>query len=137
MEGRAVTGRAVMRIREVSGDKLERMKADEKFGKLAGEMAALHAVLDAVPHQIWLRYPDGRLAWVNKAYADAVDCRHPNEAISKGVELIDRPLRERIAIENADKPYRDRVAAIISGRRTMLEVQAASASMQPKRKLCA
>jgi signal transduction histidine kinase len=122
IEGRAVTGRAVMRVREVSGDKLERMKADEKFGKLAGEMAALHAVLDAVPHQIWLRYPDGRLAWVNKAYADAVDCRHPNEAISKGVELIDRPLRERIAIANTEKPYRDRVAAIISGRRTMLEV---------------
>lgn len=122
IEGRAVAGRAVMRVREVSGDRMERIKAEEKIGKLTGEMAALHAVLDALPHQLWLRYPDGRLAWVNKAYAEAVDCRHPNEAISKGIELIDRPMRERIAMQNAEKPYRDRITTIISGRRTMLDV---------------
>jgi signal transduction histidine kinase len=122
IDGRAVTGRAVMRIREVSGDRLERIKAEENYGRLAGEMGALHALLDAVPHQIWLRYPDGRLAWVNKAYAEAVDCRHPNEAISKGAELIDRPQRERIAIENADAPYRNRLTTIISGKRTMLDI---------------
>ena len=122
IDGRAVAGRAVMRVREVSGDRLERIKAEEKIGKLTGEMAALHAVLDALPHQLWLRYPNGNLAWVNKAYAEAVDCRHPNEAISKGVELIDRPVRERIAMQNVDGPYRDRIATIISGRRTMLDV---------------
>ncbi len=122
IEGRAVAGRAVMRIREVSGDRLERIRAEEQFGRLAGEMAALQAVLDAVPHQIWLRYADGRLAWVNKAYADAVECRHPNEVIGKGLELIDRPLREKIAIENAEAPYRGRIAAILGGRRTMLDV---------------
>jgi signal transduction histidine kinase len=122
IDGRAVAGRAVMRIREVSGDRLERIQAEEKFGKLTGEMAALHAVLDAVPHPTWLRYPDGRLAWVNKAFADAVECRHPNEVIGKGVELIDRPVRERIAVENQDKPYRGRVTTIVAGRRTMLDV---------------
>jgi signal transduction histidine kinase len=122
IEGRAVAGRAVMRIREVSGDRLERIKAEENYGRLAAEMAALQAVLDAVPHQVWLRYADGRLAWVNKAYAEAVECRHPNDAIGKGVELIDRPLRERIAIENETAPYRGRIATIIAGRRTMLDV---------------
>jgi len=122
IDGRAVAGRAVMRIREVSGDRLERIKAEEKVGKLTGEMAALHAVLDGLPHQLWLRYQDGRLAWVNKAYAEAVDCRHPNEAIRKGVELIDRPVRERIAMQNVEKPFRGHIATIISGRRTMLDV---------------
>jgi len=122
IDGRAVAGRALMRIREVMGDRLERIRAEEKYARLAGEMAALQAVLDAAPHQIWLRYPDGRLAWVNKAYADAVECRHPNEVIGRGVELIDRPLRERIAIENEHAPYRGRVATIIGGNRTMLDV---------------
>ncbi len=122
IEGRAVAGRAVMRIREVSGDRLERIRAEEQFGRLAGEMAALQAVLDALPHQIWLRYQDGRLAWVNKAFAEAVECRHPNEVIGKGLELIDRPQRERIAVENESAPYRGRIAAILGGRRTMLDV---------------
>jgi signal transduction histidine kinase len=122
IDGRAVAGRAVMRIREVSGDRLERLKAEENYGRLAGEMAALHSVLDALPQPIWLRYPDGRLAWVNRSYAEAVDCRHPNEVISKGVELIDRPQREKIATENSDTPYQGRIAAIMSGKRTMLDV---------------
>ncbi|MFM9972952.1 MAG: ATP-binding protein [Beijerinckiaceae bacterium] len=122
IDGRAVAGRAVMRIREVSGDRLERIKAEEGYGRLAGEMAALHAVLDALPQPVWLRYPDGRLAWVNKSYADAVDCRHPNEVISKGAELIDRPQRERIAVENATEPYKGQVTAIMAGKRSVIEV---------------
>ena len=122
IDGRAVAGRAVMRIREVSGDRLDRLKAEENYGRLAGEMAAMHAMLDALPQPIWLRYPDGRLAWVNRSYAEAVDCRHPNEVISKGMELIDRPQREKIAHENADNPYQGRIPAIMSGKRTMLDV---------------
>ncbi len=122
IDGRAVSGRAVMRVREVSGDRLEKLKAEESYGRLAGEMAALHAVLDAVPQPMWLRYPDGRLAWVNRSFAEAVDCRHPNEVISKGMELVDRPQREKIAAANKDGPFKGRFAAIVSGKRTVVDV---------------
>jgi signal transduction histidine kinase len=122
IDGRPVTGRAVLRIREVSGDRLERLKAEEKYGKLAEEMAALHAVLDAVPQPVWLRYGDGSLAWVNRAYADAVDCRHPNEVIGKGVELIDRAQREKILAANDGQAFRAAFPVIMSGKRTMLDV---------------
>ncbi|MGL4634985.1 MAG: ATP-binding protein [Beijerinckiaceae bacterium] len=122
IDGRAVSGRAVMRVREVSGDRLEKLKAEENYGRLAGEMAALHAVLDAVPQPVWLRYPDGRLAWVNRSFAEAVDCRHPNEVISKGMELIDRPQREKIALVNKDAPYRGQFTAIMAGKRTVVDV---------------
>jgi signal transduction histidine kinase len=122
IDGRAVSGRAVMRVREVSGDRLEKLKAEENYGRLAGEMAALHAVLDAVPQPVWLRYPDGRLAWVNRSFAEAVDCRHPNEVISKGMELIDRPQREKIAAASKDAPFKGRFTAIVSGKRTVMDV---------------
>jgi signal transduction histidine kinase len=129
IDGRAVAGKAVMRIREVSGDRLERIKAQEQFGKLAGEMAALHATLDAIPHPVWLRYSSGSLAWVNQAFAQAVDCRHPNEAISKGLELIDRPQRERIAIETRDGPFVGRMPAIVAGKRRTIDVFEAMSPM--------
>jgi signal transduction histidine kinase len=122
IDGRPVAGRAVMRIREVSGDRLERIRAEEKYAKLAGEMAALHAVLDAMPQPVWLRYADGGLAWVNRAYAEAVDCRHPNEAIGKGVELIDKPQREKIRAANADGPFRGSFPVIVQGQRRLLDV---------------
>jgi signal transduction histidine kinase len=122
IDGRPVAGKAVMRIRNVSGDRLERQKAEEKYGRLAGEMAALHAVLDAAPQPIWLRYPDGRLAWVNQAYAEAVDCRHPNEAIGRNVELLDRAQREKIETASAGAPFRGVVPVIVAGQRTMLDI---------------
>jgi signal transduction histidine kinase len=120
--GRAVTGRAVMRIREVTGDRLERLKTEESYRRLTGEMAALQALLDSMPHPVWLRYPDGQLAWVNKAYTEAVDCRFPNEVISKGLELIDRPQREKIAANHLDGVFRGRLTAILSGKRHLMEI---------------
>jgi signal transduction histidine kinase len=118
-----------MRIREVSGDRLERIKAQEQFGKLAGEMAALHATLDAIPHPVWLRYDNGNLAWVNQAFARAVDCRHPNEVISKGLELVDRPQRERIASERQDGPFFGRMPAIVAGKRRTIDLFEATTPM--------
>jgi signal transduction histidine kinase len=120
--GRAVTGRAVMRIREVTGDRLERLKTEESYRRLTGEMAALQALLDSVPQPIWLRYPDGQLAWVNKAYTEAVDCRFPNEVISKGLELIDRPQREKIAASGSEGVFRGRLTAILSGKRHLMDI---------------
>jgi signal transduction histidine kinase len=122
VDGRPSAGRAVMRIREVSGDRLERQRTEEKFGKLAEEMSALHAVLDAIPQPLWLRYPDGRLAWVNRAYAEAVDCRHPNEAIGKGLELLDAPHRQKAMSATPDHPFRAALPVIMGARRTTLDV---------------
>jgi signal transduction histidine kinase len=122
IDGRPTAGRAVMRIREVSGDRLERQRAEEKFGKLAEEISALHAVLDAIPQPLWLRYADGRLAWVNRAYAEAVDCRHPNEAIAKELELLDGPQRQKAAAATIDQPFRAALPVIVGGKRATLDV---------------
>jgi signal transduction histidine kinase len=122
IDGRPSAGRAVMRIREVSGDRLEMQRTEEKYGRLAEETAALHALLDALPHPLWLRYPDGRLAWVNRAYADAVECRHPNEAIARGLELLDGPQRARAAAATPERPLAAELPVIVAGKRTMLDV---------------
>lgn len=122
VDGRPSAGRAVMRIREVSGDRLERQRAEEKFGKLAEEIAALHAVLDAISQPLWLRYHDGRLAWVNRAYAEAVDCRHPNEAIAKGLELLDAQQRQRAAMAQPGQPFLATLPVIVGGKRAMLDI---------------
>jgi signal transduction histidine kinase len=122
IDGRAVAGRAVMRIRNVDGDRLERIKAEESYGRLAGEMAALHAVLDALPQPLWLRYPDGRLAWVNRAYAEAVDSRHPNDVVAKGTELIEAKHRAELQPTETDEAREGRLPVIMAGKRSILDV---------------
>jgi signal transduction histidine kinase len=121
--GRAVAGRAVVRLRDVDGEIKLRQESEEAFRRLATQVGALHAVLDRIPQPIWLRYGDGRLAWVNSAYASAVDGRHANEVVERGTELLDKAVRERVAqATTLDQPFCGRIQAIVAGRRATLDV---------------
>ena len=48
-------GRAVLRIRDVSGDRLELMHLQDQHVLVADEALAMRGMLDALPHPLWLR----------------------------------------------------------------------------------
>ena len=122
-EGRAVGGRAVMRIRDVSGDRLEAIRLRDRLGKTVAEVEALRAMLDAVPNPVWTRAPDGRLGWVNVAYARAVEAKDAGEAVLRGVELFDQSDRAAAArMRESGQIWRSRAAAIVAGERRILDV---------------
>lgn len=123
VSGRAISGRALVRLRDVDGEVRLRQQSEEAYGRLAMQVGALHAVLDRIPQPIWLRYADGRLAWVNAAYARAVDGRNANEVVERGVELLDQPARERVVrATTPGQPFAGRVQAIVAGRRATLDI---------------
>ena len=74
-EGRAVGGRAVLRLREVSGDKLELSSLRERCAASQADLEGMRGLLDALPLLVWLRDPSGRLIFVNRAYLQAVEAR--------------------------------------------------------------
>lgn len=128
-EGRAVSEHAVLRIREVSGDRLELIGLRERHAQSAAEVECLRALLDATPAPVWIRDMDGRLTFVNTAYARAVDARTRAEAIEKQIELLDQPAREAAAQARAkSQPWRERVTAVVAGARHLLEVTQAPAA---------
>src|SRR5579872_719067 len=55
IDGRAVSGRAVMRIRDVSGDRLEAVRLRERLISSLAEIDALRAMLDTMATPAWLR----------------------------------------------------------------------------------
>ena len=61
VSGRAFGGNAVMRIRDVSGDRLELVRLQESFAEAEAALAGFRKVLDALPHPAWLRGRDGRI----------------------------------------------------------------------------
>jgi signal transduction histidine kinase len=124
MEGRAIAGCAVLSVAEVTGDRRVRQEVEARYQRLVGEIGALHAVLDGVPQMIWLRTPDGRLAWVNAAYAAAVDARNANDAVARALELLDGAQRDHLAAAaNASSSRLPvRLQAIVAGQRTKLDV---------------
>jgi signal transduction histidine kinase len=122
-EGRAVAGRAVLRIREVSGDRLELLALRERHARSVAEAEGLRAMLEALPAPVWFRDAEGRLSFVNSAYAAAVEAENPADALRRQIELLDRQARaESEAARKNDEVYRARVTAVVVGERRQLDV---------------
>jgi signal transduction histidine kinase len=132
-EGRPVMGRAVLRLREISGDRLELLRLKELHAQQDAELQRLRAILDALPQPMWLRDGSGRLAWVNAAYARAVEARDGADAVEKANELLDTPIREdALRSRSRDGVYRARVLAVVEGERRafdVLDINAAGGSV--------
>ncbi|MGD0721339.1 MAG: ATP-binding protein [Roseiarcus sp.] len=123
VEGRAVAGRAVMRIRDVSGDRLQLVRLRESHAGILDELTALRAMLDVVPHPVWTRDAEGRLAWANAAYARAVEAADSSEVVGRALELFDADAREAAqAARAATGQWRQRAPAVAAGERKMYEV---------------
>ncbi len=122
-EGRAIGARAVLRIRDISGDRLELVRLRERQSELQGKFDALRTLLDAAPNPVWIRNADNKLTYVNQAYARAVDARDPKDALAKNTELLDRPEREAAAkARQAKEVWRARIHAVVAGERRLLDV---------------
>jgi signal transduction histidine kinase len=130
-EGRAVGGSAVLRIREVSGDRLELIGLRERHAETERRLASLHALLEVSPTPVWLRDANGKLIYVNGAYVAAVEAKDAADAIARQVELLDEPARvEAARALGKGAVWRDRLPAIVAGARHMLDVmQTASPEM--------
>lgn len=123
VEGRAIGGRAVMRIRDVSGDRLELTRLREQHGKALAEVEALRTLLDTVNDPVWMRDAGGRLTWVNQAYARAVEAKDANQAVVDGAELLDRAARDAAAdARRRGEVWRSRMNAVVAGARHMLDL---------------
>ncbi len=122
-EGRAIGSRVVMRVRDVSGDRLELMRLRKVQAEQKAQLEILRGLLDLTAHPVWTRGPDGDLDWVNTAYARAVDAKSPQDATARGLELLDRPAREAAArARQAGNIWRRREHVVVAGVRRLMDV---------------
>jgi signal transduction histidine kinase len=122
-EGRAIAGRAVMKLRDVSGieRKLSELKAAHE--QLKGDADALRALIEALPAPAWVRDSGGRLAFANAAYARATGAADGASAAAQGAMLLDA-----VACAELDRAAAGggraalRLAATVAGQRRSLDV---------------
>lgn len=123
IDGRAVSGRAVMRIRDVSGDRLETVRLRDRLMRTINELEALRGLLDAIADPVWLRAVGGTLLWVNAAYVRAVEAKDAGEALLRGTELLERPTREAASEARGNAAiWRGRAPAVAAGQRRLLDI---------------
>ncbi len=123
IEGRPINGFAVLRIRDVSGERQEIMRLHQLQARTLEEVQALWTLLDAIPNPAWVRDGDGRLSWVNAAYARAVEAKDQAAAVAQGDELLESPARDASAeARAAGLVWRGRAPAVVVGERRMLDI---------------
>ncbi len=123
IEGRPIAGAAVLRLRELTGARLDQAALAESFSRLEAEVQEMRALLSAVPAPIWIRDAAGRLVFANRAYALAVEARDADDAIARGLELLDRGAREEALRARAEgRTFAKRLPAVVAGQRRMLDV---------------
>ena len=122
-EGRAIGGRAVLRLRDVSGIEQELLDLAARHDRLLSDVETMRALLDALPAPAWARDDAGQLIFVNSAYARAVEAENPADAVARELELLDRPARAEVArVRAAGETYIGRLPAITAGVRRIFEV---------------
>jgi signal transduction histidine kinase len=121
--GRAIAGRAVLRLKDASGVKREILDLAGRHQALLSEVANLRALIEHLPSPVWTRDAAGRLAFVNAAYARAVEARDAADAVERGLELLDSAARENVArARSSGGGYAGRLPAVVAGARRSFDV---------------
>src|SRR5215211_7882081 len=87
--GRAIGGQAIVRIRELSGLRLELAETNVRHKALLEETEMLRGFAAAAPWPIWAKQAKGGLSYANAAYARATEAVSTADAIARDLELLD------------------------------------------------
>jgi signal transduction histidine kinase len=121
--GRTFGGTAVVRFRDLIGDRLARAETQARHDLLLAEVETMRAMLAAAPMPIWLRDEKGALIWVNAAYAAAVAAKDGDAAVAQNLELLDDPARQGIDAAHASSAIvAKRLPTIVAGSRRIFDV---------------
>ncbi len=123
VDGRPITGRAVLRLKDVSGQRQDFLDLARDHENLKVEALGLRAMLNTLAHPIWLRDRNGRLTWVNEPYAFAVEAESSSDAVARQIELVDQQFRKEAAdaLERGDV-HQARAPLIVAGERRMFDL---------------
>jgi len=123
IHGRKSASHAIVRF--VSLSEVERSNARLKIEnqRLSADHEILLGLIDALKMPFWLRAADGRLRWVNRAYAEAVEAPNGEAAVREGKEFLGSQAREAIAVQHRSKPvFEQTLSTVIGGDRHMFSV---------------
>ena len=122
-DGRAIGGVATLRLRDVSGLERELADLENRHAQLANDVATMRGLLDALSAPVWARDADGRLIFVNLAYARAVEATDASDAVARELELLDGSVRaDVVRSRKQESPYIARIAAVARGERRIFDV---------------
>ncbi|HEY1862088.1 MAG TPA: ATP-binding protein [Roseiarcus sp.] len=127
LDGRPVSGSAIMRIRDVSGERLQLAQLRDSFTEAEGALDGLRRALETADMPAWTRDAMGRIVWCNAAYAHAVDAPDTEAAIDSGGEIFDPAVRREATVALKESgAWKRRASAVVGGERRTFDAVEAS-----------
>ncbi len=121
--GRTTGGRAIVRFRDLTGDRRAHALLAREHERLSETVNAMRALLDEMPNPCWIRDKTGKLVWVNESYVHAVEAASQVQVINSGAELLDAAARKLLQGHHATDPvFRKRLPVVVAGDRTSFDV---------------
>ncbi len=101
----------------------ERASLEAQNRELADRIELMRRLLDRIEQPAWLRDGNGRIEWVNLAYAQAVDMANASQVISEGRELFGAQARQRLERDRFAEPVvQEQLTAVVHGDRRVFDV---------------
>ncbi|WP_245410879.1 PAS domain-containing sensor histidine kinase [Microvirga flavescens] len=122
-EGRTFGASAILRLRDVTGDRSALLSVQSDLASAKADLRAMTVLIDSIAHPLWIRDEAGRLIWANQAYLRAVEAESVEDATLRSLELMGERARDEALRQRASgKPFHERVKAVVGGRRSVLDV---------------
>ncbi len=123
IQGRKSAGHALVRFLSLSEAQRGQARLKLENRQLAADHDVLLGLCDALDMPIWLRDADGRLKWVNRAYAGAVEAADAGDAVAEGREFLGGQSLDAIADQHRTHAvFAQTLSTVIEGDRRKFAV---------------
>lgn len=121
--GRTAGGWAVLRLRDLTGERLKQARLTDSHARLEQQFETVRGLLNELPGPVWLRDADGSVSWVNKAYSEAVEASDADAVVHDKTEFLDAAGRKALGADRGeDKSFQARMPIISAGERRVFDV---------------
>ena len=122
-QGRSSSASRVLRFRSLSTAERAFAQLRLEHQRTLAERDNLLGLANVLAMPVWMRGADGRLQWVNHAYAAAVEASSPVAAMQEGREFLGTQARDAIRQHQKSEPaFADKLATVVGGDRRVYAV---------------
>ncbi|MGN6766193.1 MAG: ATP-binding protein [Rhizobiaceae bacterium] len=123
VHGRHPGSHIIVRFISLSKAQAEHARLKLDHQQLLADHETFMGLAEALPMPLWLRASDGKLKWVNRAYAGAVEVFDSAAAIREGREMLGTQAREAMHLSHLAHPvFAQTLSAVVRGDRKLFAV---------------
>jgi signal transduction histidine kinase len=123
VQGRKTAAHVLVRFTSLSETQRITARLNLENQRLASDHETILGLADALKMPFWIRGTDGRLKWVNRAFAEAVEAESAAAAIRDGKEFLGSQARESIAQYQVRLPvFEQTLSTVVDGDRRMFAI---------------